>query len=426
MNVELIRDNEHYKIDSHGSCDLHTYYKIKYKNESKMVTIAETLFNSIIKINDEYYYVNMNCEIENLHNRELVCKSCVYDPTIFGEGDITYKNNLIRLKVFAGWMEADVYPHYTCIICYEINNDTTLSFKHIIKKWIVDKEYISLNIESLLKTNKFVEKNNRFIRKDYVYEMPYKSTFDLQDIQNLQIMSNEDSKYHIYNLILSYYYLGDYDEIDRVTRKYGVDIDLKNNNNDECLIWTCAKELDKKGIEFCISKGSKELSYACAKALNKDTEKSIQIIELLLSHGASIYDVMHRSLTWNYIDIFRYLAKKYEQHVNKEDIRMAIEICGRFGNYNTVKILNNEYSKYITKEALKECLKEAVLVDTHCDKNRYLLIKYLVDQNMAVDNEELMTKITHFLKQYTIEDMDKIENYDNDAPNIYMPDLFKR
>lgn len=251
------------------------------------------------------------------------------------------------------------------------------------------------------------------------------------------------------------YYLRDFDEISRLSRKYNIAIDINNSNNDDNLVWTAAELLDKECLQFCLENGARieNLSYACRKVLTnyeQNPAKTIELIDYLILQGADIWDVFHYSLVWKYIDVHKHIITKWLDQIDFNWVICALEMSARQGSYESVKyILENEiYREIITPENFRECLIEAISVDTYCNGHRYNLVKYLVNTKKAVLDDHMMELIEYFLSHYSAENLDKnfygrktmtCENWDYEDENylrekwekwekenhLYMPDLFK-
>lgn len=222
-------------------------------------------------------------------------------------------------------------------------------------------------------------------------------------------------------VIRELYHLGLYDEIERFISKYDVHIDTKNSNNDDCLAWMCARNHDMRGLRLCAKYGSKEFSYAAAKAMNSSVEESCKVIDWLFDHGGQLWDAYHRSLTWGFIDIHQHILDKYIGQLNLDNVKLALEICGRFGHLEPVKyaIENKVYRDIIDDKTLKECLSNAIYVDARCKGHRYKLIEYLVREKGVTLSEDTMKKIEYLLNNYNPKylDMCGFEYFNGDGEN---------
>lgn len=274
---------------------------------------------------------------------------------------------------------------------------------------------------------------------------------DIEDNETNEILRD------IYiSVILGLYELKDYDIIRQFIKKYNIPIDIKDSNNENSLVYMAGENLDYECIEFCIENGCaiEELNYATRKAMGNyndlKMEETCKFIDNLIQRGADPWDVMHYSLVWsNYLELHKYMRSKSYDNKNFY-IDNTFEMCGRFGNFESIKYIleDEEYSKCLSEENIKSCLKELIYVDTHCTGTRYKAIEYLIkNKNIALD-DTTMQKINTFLNMYSAETLDKRdydiypwtkneneENFQSEIQqkrnkwtkenNLYMSDLFK-
>ena len=230
-----------------------------------------------------------------------------------------------------------------------------------------------------------------------------------------------------------------------------VTIDTMNNNNDNCIAYMAAEQLDFEGIRFCIDHKSKNLSYACALTMQNYSEKpskTLELIDLILESGAGMWNVFHRSITWGHFSINCHLYEKWHDRIDLNWLECALETAGIFGKYQTVKSIMNQkhYQSVISKHTLANCLRSAISIDSGCTENYWKLMKYLVDE-LKIDLTHQYPKteindtgdprpVTYSLKATPIDPLNKIimkkirylidHYHDKEWKwDKYMPHLFK-
>jgi hypothetical protein len=253
--------------------------------------------------------------------------------------------------------------------------------------------------------------------------------------QNSSEEITHEEQESLYYTMLDLFEEKQYSKLLEFIKLHNVDINERNDNNDNCLIFTAAENFDEDGIRFCIKNNCDkyDLGYACALIMghyDSNSSKTLELIDYMIENNASVHPVYHRSLTWNCLPVHRHLLVKWKSQINFHWLGESLEICGRFGNYETIKAVLEigEYKEIITNSILATCLKNAIYVDTFCDEARYKLIEFLTkDQNISLDTEysgidterakHLMRKIDYMLTNY------KLAN--RSCNKLYMPDLFK-
>ena len=230
----------------------------------------------------------------------------------------------------------------------------------------------------------------------------------------------------------------DFEEITYKINKFDYDINYDQNKNS--LINHACDEFNKEGIKLCIENkiDYDNLGYGGAILMDHYSNQPDEtltmidnIINYIIENQGNIWQLYHRSLTWNHIEIHKHLLNKYRSLINFDWFEHALEMCGRFGLYDLIKNLFDidEYKTLISLKMINKCLLEVITVDCTCDKDRYKLIKFLVkNKNASIDESyknstKLMERINIFLTTTTAS---YYNNYNTEFKYIYMPNIFKK
>jgi hypothetical protein len=258
----------------------------------------------------------------------------------------------------------------------------------------------------------------------FVLLTPYKM------IKNDEYQYERDLLYDLQDLMEE----NNFEKMAQLIQKYNYDINYDDDKNS--LIITACETFNKKGIAFCVENEicSNRLGYGGANLMRHYSENPIETLEMIdyiIKNGGDMWQLYHRSLTWDYIDIHKYLLNKWKSLINFDWAKNAF-CCGcQFGNYDSIQhcFEIDEYKTIITQEIINEGLLDAVLVDCVCYENRYNLIKFLVkEKNAKIDenyknSKALMERINTFLTETTASHYNSINTNFEDR---YMPNIFKK